>query len=149
RELNTKVLDGLQVSVRKVAFRWMESCINQYTDLFLLRGRLEPVEEGRPNAKTSTLRHYLTLVNVPAHRLTLTRLLCGSLNIRNTRGPCLLCGNSLETPQHILLQCPADALLDVRAAFLDDIAAFFPLPDNRLFDDSTALFYLRKFIFHW
>ncbi|KAJ6506240.1 hypothetical protein C8R47DRAFT_930663, partial [Mycena vitilis] len=85
--------------------------------------RLEPEKDSAPVQKTLQFRHYLNVVN-PKHRKALTRLLLSShclalerLRWVESRRPridrnlrvCRFCKAEIESPEHALLECTAEA----------------------------------------
>ncbi|KAJ3759441.1 hypothetical protein EV360DRAFT_82136 [Lentinula raphanica] len=128
----------------------LQQSIDASSRLTFLQGRREPHKDGTTSRVASTLRHYLTQVRRPEHRVSLTKLLCGDLTPVTFRASpastrplpdqqqcpkfCRACQDPLqpETPQHVLLQCQ-----------------HLPLPHSRTFTDASATFYIKSFVFHW
>ncbi|KAJ3724633.1 hypothetical protein C8R42DRAFT_457443 [Lentinula raphanica] len=146
----------------------LQHFIDNSSRLAFLQGRREPHKDGTKSHSVSTLRHYLTQVRNPAHRVTLTRLLCGDLtpvtfhaSPASTRPlsqrdqaskSCRACRDVLqpETPQHVFLQCHSiPELIHRREAFLVEMSQYFPLPHLNTFNDASALHYIKTFIFDW
>ncbi|KAJ3746879.1 hypothetical protein EV360DRAFT_90013 [Lentinula raphanica] len=146
----------------------LQQFIDASTRLTFLQGRREPHKDGTTSQVVSTLRHYLTQIRRPEHRVSLTKLLCGDLTpvtfraspastrplLHPQHGPkfCRACQDTLqpETPQHVLLQCQAiPEILPLRTAFLTTMAQHLPLPRSHIFSDASAIFYLKSFVFHW
>ncbi|KAJ6529072.1 hypothetical protein DFH09DRAFT_934978, partial [Mycena vulgaris] len=74
-DLTVAVCEALGKAVYISAMRDLQLDVNQSTRLYLLHGRLEPLEEDPPKAITTILRHYLVLVVNSAHCKALTRRL--------------------------------------------------------------------------
>jgi hypothetical protein len=95
--------------------------IETSTYLYLLHGRLEPLDGQPPTYRALCLRYCLTDMTVPKHRIALTQLLLSDhvlaveLLRRQTRACplpvlrhqrlCWLCRHAVETPEHALLLC--------------------------------------------
>ncbi|KAJ7905960.1 hypothetical protein B0H13DRAFT_1619982 [Mycena leptocephala] len=109
--------------------------------LYLLRGRLEPEKDSAPVLKMLQFRHYLNVVN-PKHRKVLTRLLLSSHCLalerlrwvelcrpwidRNLR-VCRFCKAEVESPEHALLECMAQAdLVELREDFFTQMKNDIP-----------------------
>jgi hypothetical protein len=131
--LQPKVVDGLVKSVRKCAAAWLDGELESSVRLYLLHGRLEPVEGKPPRKVVVSFRHYLE-VPTPKHRRALTRLLLSDhpLAVEQLRRAsryhpavpqndrlCRLCRSHVETPEHVLLLCNASpSIADLRRAFI-------------------------------
>ncbi|EJD36320.1 hypothetical protein AURDEDRAFT_24529, partial [Auricularia subglabra TFB-10046 SS5] len=118
--------------------------------LYLLRNRKGPV---------LALRRYLLLENAQ-HRKAMTRILlsCHALAVERLRWPqryrarvdfddrlCRFCLTSVETPEHILLKCGANAqITELRMAFLTELRASSEIP--ALTPSSEAIPYLRRIL---
>jgi hypothetical protein len=109
--------------------------------LYLLHGRLEPLDDGEYKSIISCMRHYLR-VSVRNHRESITQLLLGdhclaSEVLRRQKGRkegrlepvprrlrlCRMCRKEIETPEHALLTCMGDVrIISARTAFLGDLA---------------------------
>ncbi|KAJ3769613.1 hypothetical protein FB446DRAFT_648341, partial [Lentinula raphanica] len=146
----------------------LQQFVDNSSRLALLQGRREPHKDGTKSHSVTTLRHYLIQVRNPKHRVTLTRLLCGDLtpvtfhaspastrplSVQDQPAKCCrACRDVLqpETPQHVLLQCHSiPGLVHLRETFLVDMSQHFPLPRSHTFDNASALYYLKTFIFDW
>ncbi|KAH6874862.1 hypothetical protein BKA70DRAFT_1128740, partial [Coprinopsis sp. MPI-PUGE-AT-0042] len=95
--------------------------------LYLLKGRMEPSrsDEGVWSVVPLLCRHYLHVAN-PDHRRALTRILASNhyyasellqyCGVPWAERLCRLCGESVETPEHALLQCTGNQeLMDLRS----------------------------------
>ncbi|KAF8879476.1 hypothetical protein BD779DRAFT_1649417, partial [Infundibulicybe gibba] len=106
--------------------KYLQSCIDNSPKLYLLWGRLEPEKDSRPRHRTMCFRHYLNVSNAD-HRKALTRLVLSShclalerLRWTEHRRPsvephlrrCRFCQIAIESPEHALLECTANADLD-------------------------------------
>ncbi|KAJ3834421.1 hypothetical protein F5878DRAFT_544864, partial [Lentinula raphanica] len=168
RDLTTESIANLIKGITDCTMSSLQQFIDGSSRLAFLQGRREPHKDGSTSRSVSTLRHYLTQVRRPDHRITLTKLLCGDLTPVTFRASpastrplpdqhqrlksCRACHDALqpETPQHVLLQCPSiPGMFPLRAAFLAAMAQHFPLPHSHIFTDTSATFYIKKFIFHW
>ncbi|KAF9048169.1 hypothetical protein BDP27DRAFT_1373792 [Rhodocollybia butyracea] len=137
-------------TIRRLVNADLQSKVDGWSRLALLRGRREPQKEGPSTSPVRCLRHYLTRVTAASHRTSLTRLLCGDttpVTFRASpasRGPlpdvewhrkkCRSCDRHIETPEHILLQCDLGGdpeIVAARALFLDAMSLHFPLPRDR------------------
>ncbi|KAJ3804300.1 hypothetical protein EV368DRAFT_85633 [Lentinula lateritia] len=144
----------------------LQSHIDMWSKLSLLQHRLEPNDEGPAKPLLIGLRHYLTQVTNHSHRRCITKLLCGNYipnMFRASPSPlrqltatehanrlCRACKSHPETPQHVLLQFPSlNSISCLQADFISGIRHARPLPLNAVFSDSTALHYLKSFIFDW
>ncbi|KAJ3972226.1 hypothetical protein EV361DRAFT_154348 [Lentinula raphanica] len=163
-DLDEPHIDSLIKSLSRTVKTSLASNLDTWSRLSLLRGRLEPREEGQPTHTALCLRHYLTQVHNHSHRRWLTKLLCGDLvpllfraspSTLRTLSPneiiarsCRACHTSPETPQHVFLQCLSlPHLCVLRTNFL--ISLPIALPMSLSFSDDDALSYLKRFIFDW
>ncbi|KAJ4494573.1 hypothetical protein C8J55DRAFT_415141 [Lentinula edodes] len=166
RSLDGALIDKLIKSIELSTKTNLQSHIDTWSKLSLLRHRLEPKEEGHAKPQIIGLRHYLTQIPNHSHRRTITKLLCGDLTPHVFRAsPCPLrqltatehlnrlcraCILHPETPQHILFQCPSlTSICSLRADFITYTRQCRPVPVNAFFSDPTALHYLKSFIFDW
>jgi hypothetical protein len=67
--------DALGKGVYQTAMQDLQCDVDNSTRLYILHGRLEPLEKDQPGSITAVLRHYLVLVVNAAHRKALTRML--------------------------------------------------------------------------
>jgi hypothetical protein len=137
----------------------MEAHILDNHRLFLLHNRRETQEDDNPKRVRLGLRHYLTQVANASHRRAITKLIFGEDSYRlhadhdtpREERICRKCLVHVESPQHVLLQCPADLLTcALRRNLLELLQDRYSIqiPANPLTDDqSTSL--LRTIIFHW
>ncbi|KAJ3855988.1 hypothetical protein EV368DRAFT_8559, partial [Lentinula lateritia] len=118
RDLNSDCIDTLIKTIEFSTKSELQSHIDTWSKLSLLRNRLEPKETGPAKQQMIGLRHYLTQVQNHAHRRTVTKLLCGDLTpqvFRASASPlrqltptevlnraCRACNRQGETPQHLL-----------------------------------------------
>ncbi|KAJ7435445.1 hypothetical protein FB451DRAFT_1062622, partial [Mycena latifolia] len=136
--LNVPNIEAMLKKVGEIGDADLQYDIDHLQKTHLLRNRLECVDDSL-TLVTRKLRHYLTMVAVPAHRKALTRLLLGdhNLNVERLRYPvryrlpiprekrlCRFCRESIEDEVHTLLDCEGHApLTDLREMFLSDILA--------------------------
>ncbi|KAJ3878477.1 hypothetical protein F5051DRAFT_327871, partial [Lentinula edodes] len=166
RSLNGDFVDKLIKSIELSTKTNLQSHINTWSKLSLLRHRLEPNKEGPPKPLLVGLRHYLTHVTTHSHRRVITKLLCGDYiphlfqaspsplrqlsEAERLSRLCRACNLHPETPQHILLQCQLlNSISSLRSDLISDIRRSQPLPLNNLLSDSSALHYLKLLIFDW
>lgn len=132
------VVDAKIREVKSSGSRWLQSQVSGSRRLYLLHGRLEPLEEQPAQHITLCLRHYLTLVVIPVHRQAITRLIlsdhplaCEQLRRQTRHHPaipyhrrlCRFCALSVETPEHLLIQCVASpSLVQIRRSLYGDLA---------------------------
>ncbi|KAJ4478552.1 hypothetical protein C8R41DRAFT_772466, partial [Lentinula lateritia] len=167
-QLSEQSVLSLIKSVSRQCNLFLQSELDNSNRLALLQCRREPSATGPSKYQARTLRHYLTRVLTPNHRVTLTRLLCGDMVPLTFRASptrihplepvdypskqCRAC-NSLgqpESPQHVFLQCSSvPGLYAARERFLTEIESLVALPNSRSFTNSESLFYLKSFIFGW
>ncbi|KAE9403744.1 hypothetical protein BT96DRAFT_1078628 [Gymnopus androsaceus JB14] len=96
---------------------------------YLLQLRKEPQENGNLKYHISCMRHYLSEIQNPRHRKALTRLITGDhslavvrltwtdnhrLQVPYEHRLCRFCTKEVETPEHALLQCPYQPLVESR-----------------------------------
>ncbi|KAJ3822387.1 hypothetical protein F5880DRAFT_1484214, partial [Lentinula raphanica] len=166
--LSTQSITALSKAVTDSTMSSLQLFIDQSPRLALLQNRQEPHKDGTKSRPVCSLRHYLTLVRSPDHRVTLTKLLCGDLTPvtfhaspasapplpvcdHQAKG-CRACHLPLqpESPQHVLLQCQfIPELVDLRNGFLTRMSLHFPLPHSLRFDHASATHYLKLFVFNW
>ncbi|KAF9041152.1 hypothetical protein BDP27DRAFT_1374402 [Rhodocollybia butyracea] len=127
-------------TIRRLVNADLQSKVDGWSRLALLRGRREPQKEGPSASPVRCLRHYLTRVTAASHRTSLTRLLhlscipgeSGSTpDVEWHRKKCRSCDRHIETPEHVLLRCDlggAPEIVAARALFLDAMSLHFPLP---------------------
>lgn len=101
--------------------------------LRLIRTRLDRATGGELTSRPMVFRQYLR-VTIPSHRIALTRLLLSDHKLSEERGRwagrhrapispllrlCRLCRDSIESPEHALLECDAlGYLVYTRSVFL-------------------------------
>jgi hypothetical protein len=143
-----KTLDSVIVSSMK---RWLDNEMES-PKLYLLQGRLELEKDKPPQHKTLWFRHYLRVPTV-AHRRALTRLLLSDHGLaieqlRRTRGPyiprehrlCRFCINSVESPEHALLECVAShKLVLLRNEFVEKMRVEMPVFGSVFAPPSTLV----------
>ncbi|KAF8872278.1 hypothetical protein BD779DRAFT_1452936, partial [Infundibulicybe gibba] len=110
----------------------LQSCIDNSPKLYLLWGRVELEKDSRPRHRTMCFRHYLNVSNAD-HRKALTRLVLSShcLALERLRWTehcrpsvephlrwCRFCQIAIESPEHALLECTANADLSTSSVFL-------------------------------
>ncbi|KAJ7162682.1 hypothetical protein C8R43DRAFT_1173449 [Mycena crocata] len=141
--LTAEICDALGKAVHVAAMRDLQLDINQSTRLYLLHGRLEPLEADPPKAITAILRHYLVLVVNTSHRRALTKLLVSQhplaverlrykkryhreivpRGLRRCRFGC----TSVETVEHALFFCDkSEKLNEKRTSFVIGSSAYVP-----------------------
>ncbi|KAJ3852482.1 hypothetical protein EV368DRAFT_40960 [Lentinula lateritia] len=165
-QLSEQTVLSLIKAISQHCNQFLQSEIDNSNRLALLQRRREPCATTPSKYQARTLRHYLTRVLSPNHRLTLTRLLCGDMVLltfwsSRTRPlqpadcptkQCRACKSpgQPESPQHVLLQCTSvPGLSIVREQFLTDMTSLVTLPNSRIFSNSKALYYLKAFVFGW
>jgi hypothetical protein len=79
--LSVDFIDSLIIRIMDIADADLQFDIDNLVKTHLLRNRLEPREGNSLNLVTRHLRHYLSLVVVPAHRKALTGLYLGDHNL--------------------------------------------------------------------
>ncbi|KAJ7123211.1 hypothetical protein C8R46DRAFT_1253308 [Mycena filopes] len=95
--------------------------IDRLVKTHLLRNRLEMGDEKSLVLATRRMRHYPTMVIVPAHRKALTGLLLGDhpLSVERLR----LCRGAVEDEAHALFDCVLNRrLVRIREEFLQNLA---------------------------
>ncbi|KAJ7181912.1 hypothetical protein C8R46DRAFT_1159228 [Mycena filopes] len=161
-ELSAEVCEALGKAVYGAAMRDLQCDVDNSTRLYLLHGRLEPLEKDAPRAITAVLRHYLVLVVNSAHRKALTRILTSQhplaverlryrsrahriivpRNLRLCRFGCA----SVETVEHALFFCDkSERLNQLRTAFVLNICA--KVPDILWVSADSATMVMRKLVF--
>ncbi|KAF8240369.1 hypothetical protein L208DRAFT_1233446 [Tricholoma matsutake] len=134
---------------------YIQSELEASPKLYLLQNRLEPDKDCPPSHKTLHFRHYLSVPN-SVHRKALTGLLLSShaLAIEHLRWPehrrprvqqqwrlCRLCKNSVESPEHALLECTGSyELNNLRKKFSDRMYTEIPHLPQRPMVSSIDLF---------
>jgi hypothetical protein len=168
---NSRMLKSLSKRVFAGACREVNAAIARDKHLYLLQNRLEPAEEGPPRRLSITLRHYLTRVASNQHRRCLTWLLCGmgpfaTTRLRGKNPPvpemnriCRFCRCHVESPEHVLVQCDADAKLSAFRGRLWETSGYRrgcsgPISDEdsiavlkRLLGDWDAVIPLGEFVY--
>ncbi|KAJ3849038.1 hypothetical protein EV368DRAFT_85945 [Lentinula lateritia] len=164
--LNGALIDQLIKAIEFSTKTNLQSHIDTWSKLSLLRHCLEPKEEGPAKPQMIGLRHYLTQIPKHSHRRTITKLLCGDFTpqvfhaspsplrqltaTENLNRLCHACTRHPETPQHILFQCPSlSSICSLHADFITYTHQHQPVPFNAFFSDPTVLHYLKSFIFDW
>jgi hypothetical protein len=157
---NANTLKELKTGLYARIILDMETRIRNLPRLFLLHDRLEPQEDpSKVPAKIGVvLRHYLHRVTIPTHRRALTKLIFGEDQYRVNflhavpleSRLCRKCARHLETPGHVLLQCPADLLTcALRKQLLHELRSRFAINVPTYPTDDYADFCLKRMIFHW
>ncbi|KAF8987725.1 hypothetical protein BDZ89DRAFT_1202073, partial [Hymenopellis radicata] len=113
-------VDDVHALIKKVTAACHEDLQRQVDNsdrLYLLHGRLEPLENGRPKARVLHFRHYLSVKRAD-HRKSMTRLLLSDhhLAVEQLRRAaryvpslprdcrlCRFCQKAVETPEHAVL----------------------------------------------
>jgi hypothetical protein len=142
--------------VDKLMLEWLQDTIDSSEKTYLLHGRLEPRKDEPPAQKTSTMRHYLTMVKTQAHREALTSIMLSTHQLAvevlrytdhaNQPVPranrlCRLCKTTVETPEHALVTCASsDALVELRTRFLEQLFAKNPELQHVLEEKSETEF---------
>ncbi|KAG7091543.1 hypothetical protein E1B28_010572 [Marasmius oreades] len=145
----------------------LQQDVDTFSRLSLIRNRLEPVDpkkvEDVPTFHILYLRHYLTRIPNYKHRISLMRLLLGAcvpciFKASPARTPkpsddwssycCRACDAHYETPEHVMLACPADLeLLAIREQFMAS------LPSRQRYNvpvqDNEAFQVLKNCIYSW
>jgi hypothetical protein len=160
-EWDCHTLSKLRSEIKKKMVWGMEEQICSNPLLYLIHNRREPQKDDKPRRVPLKLRHYLTQVRVSSHRWAITKLLFGEdqyalhamHSIPREDRLCRMCHIAVESPHHVLLQCPADVLMcALRNSFFALLATRFQLiiPTAAvLTDDASAFMFLRSAIFHW
>ncbi|KAH7879474.1 uncharacterized protein C8R40DRAFT_1035802, partial [Lentinula edodes] len=158
QDLNNDCIDTLIKTIEFSTKSELQSHIDTWSKLSLLRNRLEPKEAGPAKQQIIGLQHYLTQIKNHAHRRTVTKPLCGDLTpqvFRASASPlrpltptevlnraCRACNLRGETPQHLLFQCPSlTSITSLRSEFFLSIRQSQPLLRSPNLSDSTALHY--------
>jgi hypothetical protein len=160
--LTPNMIDALIKEVRSVCVDDLERQISKIPRLFLLVDRKEPLEEDEPRLIHMYVRHYLHRISISSHRRSMIKLILGehTFNAHTWRGridgdDCRMCkklgiNGVKETPQHALMQCCSDArTMEVRAELFASLAESAGLRRPERFSDDSALFWMRRLIFHW
>jgi hypothetical protein len=155
--------DALGKAVYRAAMQDLQRDVDNSTRLYLLHGRLEPLEKDQPRSITAVLRHYLILVVNPAHRKALTRMLTSQhplaverlrykkryhkeivpRGLRRCRFGCA----SVETVEHGMFFCEkSEKLNQLRTAFVLNTSAW--VPDVLWITTSSATAVLRTLVFN-
>ncbi|KAJ3857533.1 hypothetical protein EV368DRAFT_77598 [Lentinula lateritia] len=167
-QLSEQAVLSLIKSVSQQCNQFLQSEVDNSNRLALLQCRREPSVTGPSKYQARMLRHYLTRILTPNHRLSLTQLLCGDMVPLTFRASptrihplkpvdfpskqCHTCKSpgQPESPQHVLLQCLfVPGLCVARDRFLMEIEFLVALPNSRSFTNSESLVYLKSFIFGW
>jgi hypothetical protein len=142
--------------VDTLMLEWLQDSIDSSDKLYLLHGRLEPQKDKPPIRVTSTMRHYLTMVNTQTHREALTSLLLSTHQLavevlryvdhehqpvpRSDR-LCRFCKEMVETPEPALITCKSsDALVALRSTFLEKSFSNSPDLQRRMAELSNTEF---------
>ncbi|KAJ7170256.1 hypothetical protein C8R43DRAFT_875940, partial [Mycena crocata] len=144
------------------AMKSLEAEITASARLYLLHGRLEPLEDAPPRRITAVLRHYLTLVVNANHRRAITRLLLSQHNLaverlrhsarRKEPVPrhlrlCRFGCNKLESVEHALLLCTRSLdLVQKRSRFIAAVSS--KVPSIQTVNHDTATVVLKTLIFN-
>jgi hypothetical protein len=154
-----QTLERLRKKIYRQMIEGMEGRILDNHRLFLLHNRCEPQKEDHPKTVRLGLRHYLMQVSNVSHWRAITKLICGEDSYRlhadhdipREERTCRKCLAHIESPQHVLLQCPADLLTcALRRNLLELLQDCYSIhiPAAPFTDDqSTSL--LWTIIFHW
>ncbi|KAF7357586.1 Reverse transcriptase domain-containing protein [Mycena sanguinolenta] len=140
--LSVERVEALRKEILDIVDTGLQRDIDGLVKTHLLRNRLEVGEDNCLHVVPRRLRHYLTLVVVPAHRKALTGLLLSDHNLSVERlrygaryrlpvprhwRLCRLCRGAVEDEAHALFGCVADSrLVDFRKEFLAKLAGDDP-----------------------
>jgi hypothetical protein len=69
---------SLQEDLDRTCDRSLQTFVDNYPKCMLIRGRLEPAENGQRVHMTRKLRHYLSAPLIPAHRRAITSIMLSS-----------------------------------------------------------------------
>jgi hypothetical protein len=152
-------IEAIAEKVVKTVDADLQHDIDRLVKTHLLRNRLERGDNDSMILAPRQLRHYLTLVAVPAHRKALTGLLLGDhlLSVERLRYParyrdavphdhrlCRLCRGAVEDEVHALFDCTGNArLVELRARFLDKLSGCDPALHESYTQLTTYGFLLR------
>ncbi|KAJ7156267.1 hypothetical protein C8R46DRAFT_910045 [Mycena filopes] len=162
-ELTLDSCNVLTKAVHTAAMRDLQADIDSSTRLYLLHGRLEPLEKDTPRAITAVLRHYLVLVVNAGHRKALTRLLLSQhplaierLRYKKRRHTTIVprplrqcrfgCGK-VETVEHALFFCEKSELV-VAKRITFTITVSGDVPAVLVVSPATASSTLKALIFN-
>ncbi|KAJ7168699.1 hypothetical protein C8R46DRAFT_898032 [Mycena filopes] len=161
--LTVDTCNALTKAVHTAAMRDLQADIDGSTRLYLLHGRLEPLEDDAPRAITVVLRHYLTMVVNARHRKALTRMLLSQhplaierLRYKKRRHTAIVprplrqcrfgCGK-VETVEHALFFCErAEGVGARRITFV--IAVSADVPAVLTISPATAPSTLKALVFN-
>ncbi|KAJ7021684.1 hypothetical protein C8F04DRAFT_972436 [Mycena alexandri] len=174
--LSVDSIDSIQKKVVAIVDADLQHDIDNLVKTHLLRNRLEMGENKSLVLVTRRMRHYLTMVVVPAHRKALTGLVLGDhpLSVERLRYAtryraavprhlrlCRFCRGAVEDETHALFDCVQNGrLLEVREQFLQYLAVCDPnlhayhtqIPNYdfllRLISSRKAIKVLAKFVFN-
>ncbi|KAE9397578.1 hypothetical protein BT96DRAFT_1035341, partial [Gymnopus androsaceus JB14] len=159
---DSTVLGDFNKAIQTAVTTWISDELNRVSKRsYLLQIRQEPQENGRLKYHISCLRHYLSEIQNPRHHKALTRLITGDhslavvrltwsdnhrLQVPHEQRLCRFCTQEVETPEHALLQCPHQALVDLRASFCRDFKSLHPqgLTYTTVMDQPTYVAYLAS-----
>ncbi|KAJ7918680.1 hypothetical protein B0H13DRAFT_2435218 [Mycena leptocephala] len=135
--LSVSRVDAIKKEVVRIVDADLQHDIDNLIKTHMLRNRLESGEQKSLTLVTRRLRHYLTMVAVPAHRKAMTGLLLGdhNLSVERLRYParyreaiprqhrlCRFCRGDIEDEVHALFDCTADPrLVELRSRFLETL----------------------------
>ncbi|KIO17656.1 hypothetical protein M407DRAFT_84758, partial [Tulasnella calospora MUT 4182] len=116
--LSPQIITDALSSIRKTMLRTLRQRLDNSPKAYLVRDTQVEDEHGRVSKPVIYLRHYLTIIR-RSHRLALTKLLLSDHSLasermrwleKDKRPPrnlrlCRNCGNSAETPEHIMFSC--------------------------------------------
>ncbi|KAJ7217825.1 hypothetical protein GGX14DRAFT_357510 [Mycena pura] len=143
--LSAERVDAVKKEVVSVVDADLQRDIDNMVKTHLLRNRVELVdhETGTLSLVTRRLRHYLTMVVVPAHRKAMTGLLLGDHNLSVERlryatryrvaippelRLCRFCRAGVEDEVHALYDCRGEArLVELRSHFLSSLKSLDPV----------------------
>jgi hypothetical protein len=135
--LSISRIDSSKKEIVRIVDVDLQHDIDNLVETHILRNRLESGEQKSVTLVTRAtrrLRHYLTMVAVPAHRKAMTGLLLGdhNLSVERLRYParyreaiprqhrlCRFCRGGVEDEVHALFDCTANLrLVELRSQFL-------------------------------
>ncbi|KAJ7018011.1 hypothetical protein C8F04DRAFT_1330302 [Mycena alexandri] len=140
--LSIDFVNALETRIVQIVNTDLQNDIDRLVKTHLLRNRLEMGDDRALVLAPRRLRHYLTVVAVPAHRKALTGLLLSDhlLSVERLRYTtryrdpvprnfrlCRLCRGSVEDEVHALFDCTAELrLMQLRARFLASLSVCDP-----------------------
>ncbi|KAJ7044790.1 hypothetical protein C8F04DRAFT_1389078 [Mycena alexandri] len=140
--LSVDFVNALETRIVQIVNTDLQNNIDRLVKTHLLRNWLEMGDDRALVLAPRRLRHYLTVVAVPAHRKALTGLLLGDhlLSVERLRYTtryrdpvprnfrlCRLCRGSVEDEVHALFDCTAELrLMQLRARFLASLSVCDP-----------------------